>query len=149
MTESIVKDELQRLYEAHHELTPDLVLDTARDPDNPLHGHFEWDDGVAAEEWRKNQARKLIRSVKIVFEKPDGEKARVRKYHSVHVGEVVAYRDTEEIVQDPEMTAVVLAVMKREWMGLKRKYGHFAEFVDLVRSFVEEEAEVEAEPKAS
>lgn len=46
-------------------ITPQQVLDAARDEDNPLHSFFDWDDDEAAENWRLHQARTLIKSVKI------------------------------------------------------------------------------------
>ena len=49
-------------------LTASQVLEVARSPDSPLHPYFEWDDSIAAEQWRLEQARELIRRVKIVVE---------------------------------------------------------------------------------
>lgn len=46
-------------------LTPNAVLDDARDASSPLHDQFEWDDTEAAHQYRLQQARALIRSVKI------------------------------------------------------------------------------------
>jgi hypothetical protein len=47
-------------------LTAERVLDVARDPGSALHDAFEWDDGVAANEYRLIQARSVIRAVVIV-----------------------------------------------------------------------------------
>lgn len=51
----------------HHQgrLEPDDVVADARDESSPLHSHFEWDDGIAADEYRREQARVLIRSVRL------------------------------------------------------------------------------------
>jgi len=58
---------LQSLYEDHGKLTPDLVVSAARDPESPLHGHFNWDvEAAALEQWRE-VARGLIRSVRVMF----------------------------------------------------------------------------------
>lgn len=46
-------------------LTPNAVIEDARDESSPLHAHFEWDDSEAAKQWRLEQARALIRSVKV------------------------------------------------------------------------------------
>lgn len=46
--------------------TPHHVLDDARDPDSPLHNHFEWDDTTAAEQHRLQQARTLINGLRII-----------------------------------------------------------------------------------
>lgn len=41
------------------------VVDAARDEASPLHGHFEWDDSIASEQYRLIQARSLIRRIKM------------------------------------------------------------------------------------
>lgn len=46
-------------------LTPELVLADAEDPTSPLHDTFTWDNDEAAKLWRIEQARRLIRSVKV------------------------------------------------------------------------------------
>lgn len=46
-------------------LTPPIVVEEARAKDHPLHDYFEWRDGIAAEKYREDQARALIRSVRI------------------------------------------------------------------------------------
>jgi len=48
-------------------LTPDAVIADARKSSSPLHACFEWDDGKAAQAWRIEQARGLIRSVRVVI----------------------------------------------------------------------------------
>lgn len=46
-------------------LVPDRVVEAARNPENPMHGCFEWNDGAAAAAHRVNQARALIRSIRV------------------------------------------------------------------------------------
>lgn len=46
-------------------LTPEDVVAAARNPKSALHPHFNWDNKEAAHFWRLEQARTLIRSVKI------------------------------------------------------------------------------------
>lgn len=52
-------------------LTTEAVLLDAENPDSPLHELFDWDDASAAKSWRTEQARRLIRSVKLVIENRD------------------------------------------------------------------------------
>jgi hypothetical protein len=40
-------------------LRPDDVVEDARDPRSPMHPHFEWDNNVAADKHRLNQAREI------------------------------------------------------------------------------------------
>ena len=46
-------------------LTPLAVVLDAEDPASPLHDHFEWSDEKAAAKYRLEQARSLIRSVRV------------------------------------------------------------------------------------
>ncbi len=60
-----VAKRLARLEAKHGRLTPLMVVDDARDPKSPLHAEFEWDDSLAGEKWRQQQARVLIHSVRV------------------------------------------------------------------------------------
>ena len=56
-----VNDELDALYQRDGLLIPEKVVDFARDPHTVLHEHFDWIDSSAAEKWRHEQARNIIR----------------------------------------------------------------------------------------
>jgi hypothetical protein len=62
-----IKQALAELEDETGRLTPEAVVTAAKDPKSPLHGHFQWDDATAATEHRLNQARALIRSVRVEF----------------------------------------------------------------------------------
>lgn len=59
---------LQEIERANGALTPQAVVDAARCRSHPLHSCFEWDDKIAGEKYRLEQARALIRSVRVVIE---------------------------------------------------------------------------------
>lgn len=91
--------ELERLTDINNgDLTPDIVLEAARPENSPLHKHFEWDDSVAAEAWRKDQARTLIQSYKLHIVDERGERT-VRYYTNVVIQDAHAYRRTEDVVR--------------------------------------------------
>lgn len=46
-------------------LKPEVVVGEAADPRHPLHDRFEWDDAKAGHAHRVEQARELIRSVRV------------------------------------------------------------------------------------
>lgn len=62
-----VENEIQRIYDENGNVTPSMVVETARDPSNPLHGEFEWDNDKAAHQYRLWKARKIIREVQVVY----------------------------------------------------------------------------------
>jgi hypothetical protein len=57
--------ELRRLEDNQGKLTPQQVIEAARNEKSALHQCFTWDDGEAAERWRMEEAREIIRSVRI------------------------------------------------------------------------------------
>src|SRR5262245_16182963 len=48
-------------------LSPRDVVDAAKNDASPLHPYFEWNDSEAADQWRLEQARRLLR-VRIVYQ---------------------------------------------------------------------------------
>jgi hypothetical protein len=52
-----------------------MVVGDASDPDSPLHAYFDWNDANAAHRYRLEQARRLIRSVKLVVETTEDSRA--------------------------------------------------------------------------
>lgn len=137
-----LRDELQRIYDQHERLTPALVVDVARAKTHPLHGRFEWDNRIAGEAWRRTQAQELIRSCRIVYREPtETEDARsVRAFHAVRRENGHVYEPAGTVAEDPFMKRLVLADMEREWKALRRRYEQFAEFLELVRADLDQEA---------
>jgi hypothetical protein len=55
------RSEIEKLLvEKKGELTPDDVVEAARDPKTKLHGLFEWDDSAASAQFRVYQARAIL-----------------------------------------------------------------------------------------
>lgn len=126
-----LREQLQAIYEEHGTLTPRMVVDAARPKDHPLHSRFEWDNRAAGERWREYQASELIRSVKVAY--VEGEPSSVRHFVSVRREDGHAYVPAEEVAKDEILTEIVLRDMEREWRQLHARYGHFKEFVEMVR----------------
>lgn len=69
MANGEVTEALRRLAEAGRGvLLPEAVVQAARDPRSPLHASFTWNDSEAAEKRRLDEARALIRSVKVIIQ---------------------------------------------------------------------------------
>lgn len=49
------------LASASNEITPRALWEAARNDEHPLHDEFEWDDALAADAYRDEQARRLLR----------------------------------------------------------------------------------------
>lgn len=112
----VVMEEFSKL----PEVTAKNVVDIARAEDAPLHREFEWDDSIAGERWREEQARTLIRHIVIVQEeKPQTEPVRAFCHLTV---ESSVYTPTEVILRSASMTEQMLDQAKRELKAFRRKY---------------------------
>ncbi len=58
--------ELERIDRENGGVTPAAVVDASRPEEAPLHPVFEWDDATAGELYRVDQARRVIRSVRVI-----------------------------------------------------------------------------------
>lgn len=132
---SDLRTELEEIRKQHGKLTAQNVVDTARDPAHPMHSRFEWDDSIAGEAYRRQQAADMIRRVRIVYKEADksGPSRSVRAYHALPDTEGYAYDPAEEIAEDPFRRKLLLDTMAREWKDLYRRYQEFEEFLAMVR----------------
>lgn len=64
--------ELKAIYQQRGAVTPAEVVASAKRKTSALHNEFEWGDGEAARLYREEQARHLLRSLVVVYKKPDG-----------------------------------------------------------------------------
>lgn len=65
---SFIRIEIDAIMRRFGRVTPEAVREAARDPASPLHDEFTWDDGEAAEAYRLEQARGLIRKIRITVQ---------------------------------------------------------------------------------
>lgn len=131
-----VQDELQRIYDEHGELTPELVVEAARPEASPLHAAvFNRPVGEAAEAWYRESARQLIKSIKITRRDPTDEERdiTVRAFHAVRGGDGQhVFHPADVVAEDPVLSQILLAQMERDWKDMFARYGHMVEFVALV-----------------
>lgn len=114
------------------ELTPQDVLKDARNPNSPLHSFFEWSDGEAAEQYRLQQARGLIRAVVAIYVSED--KPAVRQKYFVHVPEVGTphYREATHALSQTRTREMVLRRAYDELVQWRKRYADLSEFAALV-----------------
>lgn len=131
----IVGEALARLEDTHGSITPEIVLADARSPKSDLHQFFEWDDGVAAEKWRREEARKLIAAIVVVYE-PTGGKSKpqeIRAYYSVSrdEDEPRSFVATARIMSDEKMRAELIANALRDLARWEERYKSLKEFAEV------------------
>ncbi|WP_280320167.1 hypothetical protein [Nocardia wallacei] len=134
LTQQQLHQQLLDIRATRGQLTPADVVDVARDEAHPLHSRFEWDDAIAGEAYRRVQASDLIRSVRITYrETSEGDQRSVRAWSTLpDAPDRDGYRPTEEVLEDPFASKLLLRQAERELKAFQRKYGHLKEFADLV-----------------
>lgn len=53
----------QEIIDSDGAVTPKRLVDVSRPEEAPLHGEFEWNNDVAAEKFREEQARQIIKNI--------------------------------------------------------------------------------------
>lgn len=125
-------------------LTPQTLLDASREADAPLHGEFEWDDAIAAEEHRKAQARHVISCIVIHANGP--EKEPVRAFVAISTENGNTYQPLAVVVNTPSMYTQMLANARSELRVFAGKYERLVELsrvASAINQFLTGEAEEE------
>lgn len=117
------------------ELTPQCVVDDARPPDAPTHPLFEWNDAVAAEGFRQQQARQVMNSLRLVMETEGGETREIMAYgHIVHPERGHRYVNIVQAVSTPDYRRQLLEEALRYMEGFRRRYEHLEEMEPILKA---------------
>ena len=111
------------------ELTPQNVVREPESPQHPLHGFFEWDNTKAAVQFRLDQARGIIRLVRVAD--TDAEEA-PRAFISIGSDKGTSYRSFGEVKASADLTDAVLAAAQRELEAFERRYRSLKEVLEPV-----------------
>lgn len=108
--------ELERIHKEHGTLRAHNVVEEARPDEAPLHPAFEWNDPVAAELYRCEQARSLIKTVQVVrSNETDPEPV----YVNVSTKES-AYEPMAKVVNTPDMFEIAFSQACARVSGAER-----------------------------
>ena len=101
-------------------LTAKTLVEASRDESAPLHNEFEWDNDVAGELWREQQARTMICNLVVRTEdKPDAPEVRA---YVVVSDDNKRYENIHTVLQDEDKTAKLMKAAMRELIAFERKY---------------------------
>lgn len=130
MNSETLEQEFHKLMQADPTgtLQPEAIVEVAKNPNNPLHSYFDWDQNEAAEKWRQQQAKELIWSYKI--EVPELN-IRVRALTSLQTGKGSGFLWTKDVIADPDMRRRMLDLALRDLLKLENKYSHLEELAQL------------------
>ena len=122
-----VGKELEKLGD---DLTPKNIVNLARNENSVLHEMFEWDDTVAAEQYRKQQANLIIQNLKITVIADDNTERKVKAFVTVKRNTV--FEPIEKVVKDVDKYSLLLDKAYKELNGIKIKYRELQEIQDLL-----------------
>ena len=133
----------QKLADSETGLTPEALVDASRDINAPLHNEFEWDDTIAAEKYRQEQAKSIIRHLIII--RTDIQEVRKSKDRSfVNTGENNhAYVPLDKALSNEVWKNNLLKAAKADMKTFIYKYNRLAELtgvIDKMKGFLDEEA---------
>lgn len=108
-------------------LRPEAVVEFARNKKTALHSAFDWDDATAAESWRIQQARNLIRVMVQIVEDPRGNEPLTVRMYTALSEDTEGYKYTPQLLTTATGRAAVLATALAELEAFQEKYAALAE----------------------
>ena len=122
----------QELKESDVGLTPKSLVDASRDESAPLHNEFEWNDSIAAEKYREEQASCMIRHLIIV--RTDIEEIRQIKDRAfVFTGsQKTGYVPLKDALVNKEWRNNLLKAARRDMQYFINKYNRLEELTNVI-----------------
>lgn len=111
-------------------ITPENIVEYARDEGTELHKCFQWDDAKAAESWRRQQARFIVSSLTVVIEKDIGEHKTFRLIQHDEVDR--EYKPIVFSVRNMDEYSRLLEQAKRELRSFRARYKQIVELADVI-----------------
>lgn len=129
------KADAQTCYEEIHEIgdeiSPEQIVEKARNESTELHKCFDWDNDVAADKWRITQARTIMRQLVVVRQEPEKDEPSepVRVFMVTNTNST--YKPLEVILSKPDEHAALLDRALNELVAFKNKYRILSELKDV------------------
>lgn len=115
--------------------SPEQIVEAAKNKNSELHKCFTWDNTVAAENWRKHQARMLVAQLVIKTETTDKEPVAVRVIASTNVRN--EYKPVVKVLEVEQDYADLLARAVAELKAFQQKYKAIKELREIFEAIDE------------
>lgn len=109
--------------------SPEQIVEAAKDEASELHKCFTWDDTVAAESWRRHQARMLVAQLVVKTETTDREPVAVRVIAST--AKRNEYKSVVKLIETEQGYADLLARAINELKAFRQKYKAITELREI------------------
>jgi hypothetical protein len=113
-------------------LTPSDIVSDARKDNSPLHPCFEWNDPAAAEKYRDDQARYLLRQIVVTIQQEETESFTIRAFVNLKNNNSCSYTSVLTAMGDPEKR---LQIVQKAWDELKAWKSRYQEYKELANIF--------------
>lgn len=131
----VIGEAIHRLAEEHGgKLRPQHAVEAARNAHHVLHQHFEWNDKVAANSHRLEQARELIRLIRVVDTDDAKQRKERRAFISVTDKGGTSYRNVAEVMESTQLQLRVLEQAERDLRAWESRYEDLTEICGMVRA---------------
>lgn len=150
MTETIIKWSINGIFKADpgkcykeiqeigDEVGPAQIVERAKDKSSELHKCFEWNNTIAAQKYRIEQARSVIRHLIVVNHDMGTDNSEPIQFRVMMKNERTAdssYKQTIVMVKDEDEYKKLLAQAYEELRAFKKKYqclSELSEILDLI-----------------
>ena len=157
-----VFDELLRIHGKNGKNFYEDIVRSARKTGNPLHGQFTWGNRIAADKFRIEEARQLIKSIDVVwYEKGESKEMRAREFFSIsraHIegrttggssSDVGKFAIIEEVMISDTLLREQTCEAIRQLDNWRRRYAWLDALESLVNAIDVEVAKINAKLRAS
>ena len=132
-TDAQTVGEILEKFEKNGGLTAKRLVDESRPEDAPLHKEFEWNDATAAEAYREEQARYIIRS--LIVQPEESKSEVVRAFFPM--AEQKVFESLPVILSDAKKTSALLDMALRELKAFELKYSTLSQLTPVFEAIKE------------
>ncbi len=135
----LVGRELERIRKAHQgRLVPAEVVEESRPEGAPLHKSFEWDNNRAGQLHREEQARRIIRSIRVIdggslADNGEPSKPEICYIHVTPDGDDPCYMTSAHVMNDDDLRDQALEDAIDLLRGVKARYEHLEELAEVFK----------------
>lgn len=131
---NIVGKTIEKIEKKYGECTASLLLEEARNKKSQLHSLFEWDDTVAAEKFRLDQATKIITAVAVIYDNNNEEPIITRAFVNVGAKNNGSFITMATALSNEKSRSIVFQHALEELQTFKAKYAGLQELAELFKS---------------
>jgi len=110
--------EIERIENVYGALNAENILEASRSRRSVLHSLFQWDDGIAATNYRLQQARTILNNIEVRIIS-NGEERTISVFEVVNIGDERCYKSIQTM--DSNDIDFIKARTKREILYLRNK----------------------------